>query len=416
MGIISGSSALSGTFVTMRIAPTGSTRGTFDVALIGAGGAGVTFIHALATIMAVRQTRTIRVLMCDDVDRLGDPVDDRTWSFWDHEPNLADPAVTSSWQRLRVCLPGRDRVLALVEHQYKMLRSADYYRLVAQAVAAVGPRLDVVRVPKARAVQARDTEVVVTTGLGEHRARWALDARRRGALTDPVLWQHFTGIYIRTHSDYFDPTTATLMDFRTRQPVNGLSFVYVLPMDERTALVEYTEFTKEVASSAYRRAELSRYLRQTMDRSGFVELGDEEGSIPMTGAAPPQARGRIIPVGTAGGATRGSTGYTFRAMQRGGEHFAQQVLTGGKLTVPQYYPDRHRTLDSILLHGIARGTVSGPECLERLFASVPADVLLKFLDGRTSVRQDGQILAAAPKFPLTCAALRRIARAGVSDR
>lgn len=399
----------------MRIAPTGSTRGTFDVALIGAGGAGVTFLHALATAMQGRQTRTIRVLVCDDTDRLGDPVDDRTWSFWDHEPNLADPAVSSSWQRLRVCLPGRDRVMTLREHQYKMLRSANYYRLVAQAVATVGPRLEAVRVPKARAVQARDTEAVITTELGEHRARWVLDARRRGAMLEPVLWQHFTGVYVRTHSDYFDPTTATLMDFRTRQPKNGLSFVYVLPMDERTALVEYTEFTKEVASSEHRQAELSRYLKQTMDRSGFVELGDEEGSIPMAGVGAPQARGRVIPVGTAGGATRGSTGYAFRAMQRGAEHFAEQVLTGGKLTVPQYYPERHRTLDGILLHGIARGTVSGPECLERLFATVPVDVLLKFLDGRTTVRQDGQILAAAPKLPLTCAALRRIARAGVSD-
>ncbi|NDA64318.1 MAG: lycopene cyclase, partial [Chitinophagia bacterium] len=52
------------------------------------------------------------------------------------------------------------------------------------------------------------------------------------------LLQHFKGWMIETSEDCFDPDKATFMDFRVSQQ-SGTTFVYVLPVTNRRALVEY---------------------------------------------------------------------------------------------------------------------------------------------------------------------------------
>ena len=105
---------------------------------------------------------------------------------------------------------------------------------------------------------------------------------------------------------------------------------------------------------------------------------------------------RVFRIGTAGGATRGSTGYTLAAAQRQARVIAQRLFDGHVPVPPLAYPPRHRYFDAILLRAIDRHLVSGPDLFADLFSAVPPDNLVRFLDGQSSWPQDLTVMRAAP--------------------
>jgi lycopene beta-cyclase len=380
-----------------------------DLAVVGAGGAGLSVVVQLDRRLPPG-ARPPRVALVDPVHRRGA---DRTWCFWDGGHHALDPVVHRAWRRVElVDAAGTSRVLDLAPLRYVMVRSPDFYALADRAV----DRLGAVRV-----VAGADdvTDGLVHAGGTTLRPRWTLDSRpappRRRALT---AWlQHFRGWTVCSDTDLFDPDLPVLMDFSAPQPADGVAFGYVLPSGPRHALVEYTVFSRaRLESGAYDDA-LRTYLR---DRYGLADgryrVDDvEDGAIPMTDAVHARRAGRsTFRIGTAGGATRGSTGYTFAAMQRQAAAIAEALLAGRPPVPPPAYPARHRWMDGVLLRALDGGLVAAPELFVSLFERNPPERVLRFLDGTTSVLDDLRVMATAPRLPMTRAsageALARVAR------
>jgi lycopene beta-cyclase len=379
-----------------------------DVAVVGAGGAGLSLVLAIDA--AFRGRTPPRVVLVDPAHRRGA---DRTWCFWDEGPGDLDTLLHRTWQRLELIDgAGRARRLDVAPLRYVMLRSQDYY---AAAEAAAG-RLGVRRVTApAGAVEDTATGVVVHAGGHRVTARWAFDSRpappRRPGRT--TLVQHFRGWTLRLPEPLLDPGLPTLMDFSVPQPAHGVAFVYCLPLDARRALVEYTEFSRERLPSPAYDAALEAYLRA---RWG-VGIGDgrdarveavEDGAIPMTDAPFARRAGRhVFRLGTAGGATRPSTGYTFAAMRRQAAAVATSLRDGVTPLPPAPYPARHRWMDAVLLRALDRGYAPGPELFTGLFERNPPQRVLRFLDGATRPAEDLAIMATSPRLPML--------RAGAED-
>ncbi|WP_298991518.1 lycopene cyclase family protein [uncultured Pseudokineococcus sp.] len=396
-----------------------------DVAVVGAGGAGLVTLHhlALGLLRGPARPAPLRVALVDDVERLAPGPDggrprDRTWCSWEPAPAAA-PAVLRSWGSVEVLAPGARLALDVRPLRYRMLRGEDYYALVdADAARAQrSGRLDLLRRPGATAVEDSAERALVRTPGGDLEAAWVLDSRPcapvRPART--ALLQHFRGEVVRTDPAApppFDPDLPVLMDFRTPQPPVGLSFGYCLPLDGRTALVEYTEFSPAVLDDAgYARglAAYRRLLGLRPDPHGR-EDGDErlvevvavdaveQGAIPMADdVRTSRAGARVRRLGTAGGATRASTGYTFSALQRQGAAVAAALLAGRDPLPPAAYPRRHRWMDALVLRGLATGALDGPAFFTRLFAANPPDRVLRFLDGATTRREELALMATAPR-------------------
>jgi len=363
-----------------------------DVAVVGAGGAGLTLLHQLA----LRGPAGLRVALVDPVRRLRDHPDDRTWCFWDDGTSDIDEALARSWSRVLVATPGSRQELDLAPMRYAMLRSSDYYRLVESETAG----LDVV--PIESAVTSLDDDgarVVVRTPAGDVAARWVFDSRpappaRAGVTT---LLQHFRGAVVRTADDVFDADLPTLMDFTTAQPPRGLSFGYCLPLDARRALVEYTEFSPQVLDDDGYTAALGAYLQHVLGGAPHEVEQVEQGAIPMTDGHFARRSGpRVFRLGTAGGATRASTGYTFTAMQRQATSVAVALRAGREPLPPQAYPRRHALMDAAMLRGIDAGHLDGPAFFARLFAANPPQRVLRFLDGRTRISDEVALMRTAP--------------------
>src|SRR5690606_20549970 len=129
------------------------------------------------------------------------------------------------------------------------------------------------------------------------------------------MLQHFRGWIIETDHDVFDPEVATLMDFRVEQQ-QGTAFVYVLPFHSKRALVEYTVFSSELLSEEAYEERLRSYINDVLKINECRIIAKESGVIPMTNADFPATNNRIIHIGTAGGQTKGSSGYTFQFIQK----------------------------------------------------------------------------------------------------
>ncbi|MGW4035833.1 lycopene cyclase family protein [Streptomyces sp. NPDC004778] len=375
-----------------------------DVVVVGAGAAGLSLAHHLC---APGSRTPLSVVLVDaPPGRLSPPR--RTWCFWEPEPGPFDAALTSSWSRLRVRTADGGTVVARLERlRYKMLRSDDFEAVVDRRLSgAPGVRRATATVSSIRDLPGGGAEVRVREGVGERvlvRGRYIFDSRPLQVLPPArtTLLQHFSGWFVRTEQPVFDPAVPDLMDFRTSQPEQGLSFGYVLPLDPHTALVEYTEFSPApLTSDGYRRA-LDRYSREVLGLGVFEVTAREQGVIPMTDGRFPRRTGRsVYRIGTAGGATRPSTGYTFAAIQRQSRAVAARLRSGMPLRVPPAHGLRARTLDAVMLRALDTGRIDGPDFFGRLFRGVPAERLLTFLDGGLRWYEELLIGARTPVAPM----------------
>jgi lycopene beta-cyclase len=377
-----------------------------DLAVVGAGGAGLSLLTQLdrlvtAASVSGRAGAVPTVALIDPVHRR---TNDRTWCFWDDGHNDVEPAVHRAWSKVvLIDALGRSQVLDLGSMRYVMVRSQDFYALADDAAARIGA----VRIP-APADQVQDG-LVLAGGL-RVRARWVFDSRPAPALrrANTTLLQHFRGWTVRFARDMFDPDLPILMDFSVPQPNRGVAFGYVLPSTSRRALVEYTEFSAARLADAGYDTALHAYLHRRFGAApnDYVIDHIEDGAIPMTDAV--HARrvdARTFRLGTAGGATRGSTGYTFAAMQRQAAAVASAVLAGDDPMPPRAYPPRHRWMDAVMLRALDRGLLGGPELFVSLFRGNPTDRVLRFLDGRSTRREELALMTTAPTWPMVRATI-----------
>ncbi|MFK0123961.1 lycopene cyclase family protein [Streptomyces nigra] len=375
-----------------------------DVLVLGGGAAGLSLAQQLTA------TADVRVLVVEPPDGPVRPPA-RTWCFWDDGDGGLDDVVSASWPRLRV--HGGDGTAHTVDPaplRYRMLRSTRFEEYV-HARLAERPGCGVLR---ATASAVRDTpggaEVDCTTPDGGPltvRARLVFDSRPLGALPPARtrLLQHFRGWFVRTARPRFDPGVADLMDFRVPQPGHGLAFGYVLPLAPDHALVEYTEFSRApLTTPAYEKA-LDRYCHDVLGLGPFTVEAAEQGVVPMTDARFPVRVGpAVYRIGTAGGATRPSTGYTFAAAQRQSRAVAAS-LAAGRPHVPPPHGRRALAMDAVMLRALDTGRLDGPAFFTNLFAHTPAERLLRFLDGATSLREEWAIGLRGPVGPMLRTAL-----------
>ncbi|MCL7428024.1 lycopene cyclase family protein [Streptomyces sp. YS415] len=388
----------------MTTPPLPGTGAASDVIIVGGGAAGLSLAHRLTA----AGTHSVTVVEPPD----GPPrPPERTWCYWDQGTGDFEEAITASWSRLRVHgSDGEAITLDPAPLRYHMLRSTRFEQLV-HARLAEAPGTRVLRATAHAVRNVRDgAEVRCSTPDGGHltlRGRHVFDSRPLRALPPArtALLQHFRGWFVRTREDRFDPAVADLMDFRVPQPRQGLAFGYVLPLAPDRALVEYTEFSRTPLTTEAYEAALGHYSREILRLGDFTVEDAEQGAIPMTdGRFPRRVGDAVFRIGTAGGATRPSTGYTFAAVQRQSRDIAA-ALRGGRAVVPAPHRWRSLAMDAVFLRALDTGRIDGPAFFTGLFRHLPGDRLLRFLDGGTTPWEDWTVGLHTPVGPMLRTAL-----------
>lgn len=342
------------------------------------------------------------------IDREGKHNNDRTWCFWEKEAGHFEEIVYHSWDTVWFHGNGFSRELLLAPYSYKLIRGIDFYKYCFETISR-HPHIHFRKAAIEKLHSDANETYVIADGAKIH-AEYIFNSIlfEKPALrkSDYYLLQHFKGWVIETTKPVFDPAKATLMDFRVNQE-HGTTFVYVMPFSETKALVEYTLFTRELIAAHLYEAGLRNYIDQFIQPGSYTVAEEEYGIIPMTNYRFPTHENNIVHIGTAGGQTKASSGYTFRFIQKHSAAIVQQLIAGQSPVVKDA-AKRFRFYDSTLLHILENNRLPGREIFTRLFKKNKPQQVLRFLDNESSIGDELKIISSLPTLPFLKAALRVI--------
>ncbi|MBS1610915.1 MAG: lycopene cyclase [Bacteroidetes bacterium] len=373
-----------------------------DYIILGTGCAGLSLVMRM-----IRSGRFSdkKVLLIDKGPKTDN---DRTWCYWEKQNGFFEEIVYKKWSSLNFFGPGFSTKLNISPYQYKMIRGIDFYRYCFGEITKQDNIEIVYGTVKDIGFQNNEVVVSINDEIIRIAGSIVFNSIYRPADADSDkairLLQHFKGWIIETDKPVFNPSGATLMDFRVRQD-NGTTFGYILPISETKALVEYTLFSARLLSREQYDKWLKDYIENILKIDNYKVVYEEFGVIPMTNKRFRFYENGIYHIGTAGGQTKASSGYTFGFIQKQAQQIIDHLTAGKSLQSMAATPGRFRFYDTVLLRVLAEGKLGGDKIFTRLFQRNKTQAVFKFLDNETSIGEELKLISTLPTYPFLKAAL-----------
>jgi len=343
------------------------------------------------------------------IDREQKNTNDRTWCYWEKGTGEWDDILEKSWDDIVFKSEVYSNTLPIAPYTYKMIRSSRLYEKI-QAEIPKHKNITVLY-DEVLNISHRSDSASVLTKTSDFPAKKVINSIMFGKPYRhqekyPVLRQHFLGWFIEVEEDTFDDSAATFMDFTVEQRKNT-RFMYILPMSPRVALFEYTLFSPTLLPKEEYQYEIEEYLEER----GITEykiIETEEGVIPMTSYRFWKHNSRnVINIGTAGGWSKASTGYTFMNITKKTKALVEYLKTGESLR------DFHKTTrfwwyDLLLLDVLFKDNSIGARIFGTLFKKNSVQKIFKFLDEETSFAEDLRVMLTMPPLRFMVALVKRI--------
>lgn len=352
------------------------------------------------------------------LDENSKQTNDRTWCFWSEKETIWNPVISKKWDSALFANENFKRDLDLKPYQYNQIRGLDFYNYVFE-VLSEDSNITFLK-EKVTDINELESHVFVGTEANRYTCDYLFNSIYTKTFVKnqtkyPVLQQHFVGWFVKSKTEIFNPEQATFMDFSIEQRGNT-RFMYVLPTSKTEALVEYTLFSEHLLSKEEYENEIQIYLRNLgADQYEIVEK--EQGSIPMT-CFPFWKRNtkRVLNIGTAGGWTKASTGYTFKNSDKKSTalveflHPSTPLRKTSESLNMKYFHEKSRFwfYDLLLLDILYRHNELGSRIFSSLFKKGNPKLIFKFLDEETSLIEDFQVILKCPKVPFIKALFRVI--------
>ena len=334
------------------------------------------------------------------IDKEPKTKNDRTWCFWEKEPGFFEDIVYRKWNEVFFKTTDADSIpLEMGNYQYKMIQGIDFYKKCFSEIRNQ-KNIDIVY----GEISFEQTNELITVRINYEPLVYDKNTIIFNSLYIPpekqkdkfYLLQHFKGWIIESKENVFDPARATLMDFRVRQN-HGTTFVYVLPLSSTKALIEYTLFSENILTDKEYNNELNRYLEEFLNLYDYSVVEEEFGVIPMNNENFPYYKNCMYYIGTAGGQTKASTGYTFRFIQKQADEIVRELIAKGNLSKKKILKKRFYFYDSTLLHILSKKLLDGKLIFSILFKKNKAADIFKFLDNESTLSEELKLLNSLPK-------------------
>jgi lycopene beta-cyclase len=365
----------------------------YDYIFLGAGCASLSIIMRM---IASKKFNQKKILL---VDREPKIKNDRTWCFWEQKAGFFEDIVYRNWNRLFFKTDNISIPLKMGRYQYKMIRGIDFYNKCFSVIKSL-KNIDIMygeisfeQENKVTAIKINNELLGLNKKTIVFNSLYSPLAKQKDKF---YLLQHFKGWIVETTSVFFEAEHATLMDFRVPQN-HGTTFVYVLPLSSTKALIEYTLFSEDLLPVDEYDTRLKNYLEDFLGLHNYAITEEEFGVIPMTNANFTFFKNGMYCIGTAGGQTKASTGYTFRFIQKQADTILEELISKGDLSKNKKTKQRFAFYDSTLLHILSKNLLPGRTIFSILFTKNRADKVLKFLDNESKVAEEIQLLNSLPK-------------------
>ena len=373
----------------------------YDYILAGAGLAGLSLVYYLLE----SDLKDKKILL---IDPQGRSIPDKTWCYWSEKPFDIHPRESiHAWSQLSFVTDDTKITKSLGKLRYFHLNSHDFYSSIFAKLTAY-PNVNFLKDKVLNISEYNDQVQVTTQQNGTLKSSFVFDSR-----LDPkefekssALKQVFSGWKIQTQTESFDPTSLILMEF-PKKFGHHFDFFYILPFSKTEALIEYTAYSQNPISENDLNVLLKNYLHNTLGDTSFEITFRETGVIPMSTFSKKSAQSNyVIPIGTAAGWTKASTGYTFHTIQKNCQQIVQKLSTG---TINGMLADRSPRFtfyDNILLNIAHKWPNQLQGLFLNLFETSPASQVLRFLSEETTLIEELGILGKL-RFPIFIKSLMR---------
>jgi len=325
---------------------------------------------------------------------------DRTWCYWEEGTGEWDHLLTKKWNNIYFGSHDYSAVIPLNQYHYKMLRSGEFYAFLWEQIrkkknfkSVTDEVISMVDNENSVALIS-STSIFKTSKLINSIFNTDILTRQNNY---PYLKQHFIGWFVNTVKPVFDDKSATFMDFKIAQNGNT-RFMYILPISQTLALVEYTLFSEQLLPLSEYESAIEKYL----DERGIQDYTiteTEQGNIPMTSFPfEKQNTKNILHIGSAGGWTKASTGYTFANTNKKSIELVQYLKTNSDLR-KFHKRSRYWFFDLIFLDVLFRNNEIGSIVFSSIFKGNKVQEIFTFLDEKGTWFSDLKvILRTGPKL------------------
>lgn len=369
----------------------------YDYIIAGAGAAGLSLAWKLLQSPFSEKNMLI-------VDNDLAPKNNKTWCFWDSTSPPFEDIIHKKWDQVEVGTLDRNFTQPLNYYPYYCLRSIDFQKKIFHALQSQA-NIDLLE-SEITDLSSTSEQATLHTDEASYSADYIFQScfdPWAGELDNPryPLLQHFLGWEVTLAKPLFAEDTFTLMDFDETFD-EGVAFIYLLPWTAQAGLIEYTIFSDRLLSETYYEEKLSLYLnnRFNLKPIDYQIQRREFGKIPMMDRpAVPWYKPRIMNMGTMGGVTKPSTGYTFRRIQDHTAGIVDGLLENG---TPNHRPPsewRYKAYDLWLLQIIHDHPGDALRVFNNLFENNSVDDLFRFLGEETTYGQDLKIMSSVPYLP-----------------
>jgi lycopene beta-cyclase len=378
---------------------------TYDIIFVGAGASSSLILFQLKKRNLLNK---LSVLVVDSELKTGS---DKTFCFWaEEESRMAkelDFLIKHSWKSI---VDSCGDIKEILPYKYHHIDSLDLYNYVREIeVDSHFDRLNA----RVGAVSRDEQGPYILVDEKIFRGKTIFDSRtpvfKKTAKVQEHLYQSFIGWVIETEQDLPESDSFRLMDFDIEQ--NGFTqFMYVLPFSKNKALIEVTRFGNEPIETTGAEALLQGYANKNY--GDFKIVSHEVGCIPMSNFEIERNNDSgIFPIGANGGQIKPSTGYAFKNMYEQSLVLADRIENDmlSLQTLSQKNkatPKRFAFYDSILLTILGSRPEKGKSIFLALFQKNETNVVLKFLDEKTTIWEEVLLFSRLPLVPFLSALIQ----------
>ena len=342
----------------------------FDYIIVGGGCAGLSLAYEL-DIHQKLNDKTLAI-----VEPRSEYKRDKTWSFWKVSPHNFDDCVKKSWKEFSIKTPSNSKIIKCEDFPYQSIDSGLFYEKINS------------KLEKNKNIKFFKNIKELNTGDA-----FIFNSLPSFESNKFNLWQHFHGIEIETEKDFFNDNILDLMDFDCDQR-NNVHFFYVLPLSKNKAMIETTWLSKEDKSLKDYDSQIRNYINK-LGLKDFKINFREEGAIPLFYPLNKKENNKIN-IGTAGGMTRLSTGYTFLNIQEHSKYIRMNI-ENIKNTKKFEIKKKYQFLDKIFLKVLKNHPEKMPNIFFDMFG-VSSKTAIKFLSNKSNIFEDIMIINKMPKL------------------
>lgn len=360
----------------------------YDIIVCGGGMSGLSLAYR-ALKSGVWAGKSILI-----IDKSDKSTNDRTWCFWEKTTSPFEEIIFRKWEEMLFFgVDNRSFVLDTGDYSYNMIRSIDFYNHTLNYLK-LQPN---VRIANESIISVNSSANIcqIITDKSKYQSEYVFNSiyeKPKLEAKHTYLLQHFKGVVIESDMLNLNTKQIYLMDFRTSQD-NGNTFFYVLPTSDTTALVEYTLFSDKLLDREIYDQKIEEYIREVLKIDEYKILESEFGVIPMTDYSFKRREGNIINIGTMGGDTRGSTGYTFTNTQKTITNIIDSYKSNGTPNFEnEHISTKSKLYDSTMLKVLADGKYPGHQLFTDMFSTAKAYDILAFLDSESTLKQDFKVI------------------------